>query len=52
MTLFIWDEVPMQYQYCFQAVNKLLKDIKSDERLFGRLHVVISSDFMQTLPVV
>lgn len=36
----IWDEVSMQHRYCFHAVDKLFKDVKSDERLFGRLPVV------------
>lgn len=52
VTLFIWDEVPMQHRYCFQAVNKLLKDMRSDERLFGGLLVVMSGDFAQILSVV
>ena len=25
--LIIWDEVPMQYKYCFEAVNRTLNDI-------------------------
>lgn len=51
-TFFIWDEVPMQHQYYFQSVDKLLKDIRSNERLFGGLPVVMGGDFAQILPVV
>lgn len=51
-TLLIWDEILMQHQYCFQSVDKFLKDIKCDERLFGGLPVVMSGDFAQILPVL
>lgn len=51
-TLLIWDEVPMQHRYCYQSVDKLLKDVKSDERLFRRLLVVLGGDFAQILPIV
>lgn len=51
-TLLIWDKVPMQYRYCFQSVDKLLKDVRSDKRLFGGLPVVLGGDFAQILPVV
>lgn len=42
----------MQHQYCFQAVNKLFKDVRSKEQLFGRLPMVIGGDFAQILSVI
>lgn len=52
VTLLIWDEVPMQHRYYFQAVNKLLKNMRSDQQLFGGLPVVMDGDFAQILPVI
>lgn len=31
----------MQHQYCFLSVDKLLKDVRSNEQLFGSLPVVM-----------
>lgn len=42
----------MQHQYCSQSVDKLLKDVRSNEQLFGGLPVVLGGDFAQILPVV
>ncbi|THC87617.1 hypothetical protein EYZ11_012938 [Aspergillus tanneri] len=50
--LFIWDEVPMQHRNAFEAVDRLLKDIRKDERLFGGIPILMGGDFAQTLPVV
>ena len=52
--LIIWDEVPMQHKYCFEAVHRLLCDMRSvpDEILFGGVSVILGGDFSQILPVV
>ncbi|KAH0614326.1 uncharacterized protein H6S33_006212 [Morchella sextelata] len=52
--LIIWDEVPMQNKYCFEAVSRTLNDICSvgDDCLFGNIPVVLGGDFAQILPVV
>lgn len=50
-TFLIWDNVPMQHRYCFPSVDKLLQDIRSNERLFGGLPVVMGGDFAQILPI-
>lgn len=44
--LLIWNEFLIKYQYCFQAINKLLKDVKSKEQLFEGLTLVIGSDYI------
>ncbi|XP_026410263.1 ATP-dependent DNA helicase PIF7-like [Papaver somniferum] len=48
----IWDEVSMQHRFCMEAVDRLLRDIRSDDRHFGGVTVVLGGDFRQTLPVV
>ena len=50
--LVIWDKVPMQHRYCFEAVHQTLIDIRVDNALFGRLPVILGGDFAQILPVV
>ena len=42
----------MQYRFCFEAVDRMLQDIRSDNRLFGVLPMVMGGDFAQILPVV
>ena len=52
--LIIWDEVPMQHKYCFEAVNRTLNDIghQSDDSLFGNIPKIFGVDFAQILPLV
>ena len=50
--LVIWDEVPMQHRYCFEAVHRMLQDVRNSTALFGGLPVIASGDFAQILPVV
>jgi hypothetical protein len=52
--LIIWDEVPMQHKYCFEAVNKVLNDICDSEegQQFGNIPIIFGGDFAQILPVV
>ena len=51
--LIIWDEVPMQHKFCFEAVDQTLRDIRSDpDALFGGQPAVLGGDFAQILPVV
>jgi hypothetical protein len=51
-TLIIWDEVPMQNKFCFEAVDKTLQDIFSNESLFGGLPIIFGGDFAQIPPVI
>jgi PIF1-like helicase len=37
--LIIWDEVPMQHKYCFDAVSTTLADILGNEHPFGGIPV-------------
>ncbi|XP_074361953.1 uncharacterized protein LOC141702153 [Apium graveolens] len=57
-SLIIWDEAPMTHKYCFEALDKTLRDLLStryaDSRTkpFGGLTVVCGGDFRQILPVI
>jgi len=56
--LIIWDEAPMMHMYCFEALDRSLKDLfrqKNDDRLdipFGGKVVVLNGDFRQILPII
>ena len=54
-SLIIWDKVPMQHKYCFEAVNRTLNDIceiADSAGYFGNIPIVLGGDFAQILPVV
>jgi len=53
-SLIIWDEVPMQHRYCFEAVNRKLNDISNtfENALFGNIPILLSGDFAQIAPIV
>ncbi|KQJ88475.1 hypothetical protein BRADI_4g18358v3 [Brachypodium distachyon] len=57
-SLIIWDEVPVNHRYCFEALDRTLRDMLSDIRpdsqnkQFGGITAVLSGDFRQTLPVI
>jgi ATP-dependent DNA helicase PIF1 len=51
--LIIWDEAPMMHRYCFEAVDRTLKDIMHEDGYpFGGKVVVLGGDFRQILPVI
>jgi ATP-dependent DNA helicase PIF1 len=56
--LIIWDEAPMTHRYCFEALDRTLRDILSKEQPgnaivpFGGKLVVLGGDFRQILLVV
>ncbi|KAK9669430.1 hypothetical protein RND81_13G129400 [Saponaria officinalis] len=56
--LIIWDEAPMIHRYCFEALDRSLRDImrfsneRDPEKPFGGKVVVFGGDFRQILPVV
>lgn len=52
-TLVIWDEVPMQHKYCFEAVDRSCRHILGeDDKPFGGIPFILGGDFAQILPVV
>jgi ATP-dependent DNA helicase PIF1 len=50
--LIIWDKIPMQNKYDFEAVDRTLRDIRDCEKPFGGLSMILNNDFAQILPVV
>ncbi|XP_039690648.1 ATP-dependent DNA helicase PIF1-like [Medicago truncatula] len=56
--LIIWDEAPMMHRWCFEAVDRSLRDIMSKNdplnalKPFGGMTVVLGGDFRQILHVV
>ena len=50
--LIMWDEVPMQHRYCFEAVSRTLADIRGNGLSFGGIPVILGGDFAQILPVI
>ncbi|XP_025692828.1 uncharacterized protein [Arachis hypogaea] len=56
--LIIWDEAPMMSKFCFEALDKTLKDLmrfKDDHNQhlpFGGKTIVFGGDFRQILPVI
>ena len=52
-SMIIWDEVPMQHKFCFEAVDRTLRDIcDQPDLLFGGIPIVLGGDFAQIPPVV
>ncbi|XP_059311363.1 ATP-dependent DNA helicase PIF1-like [Lycium ferocissimum] len=57
-SLIIWDEAPMANKFCFEALDRTLRDIlrvkyeNSSDKPFGGLTVVFGGDFRQILPVI
>ena len=51
-SIIIWDEVPMQNKYAFDAVDRILQDLLGNNLPFGGITVLFSGDFRQTLPVI
>jgi len=50
--MIVWDEVSMSHWNVFQAVDRMLMDIRDSPQPFGGLTVVFGGDFQQTLPII
>ncbi|XP_024009407.1 uncharacterized protein LOC112084492 [Eutrema salsugineum] len=53
-SLIIWDEAPMMSRYCFESLDRTMRDIikRHKEKPFGGKVVVFGGDFRQILPVI
>ncbi|KAL5158548.1 ATP-dependent DNA helicase PIF1 [Glycine soja] len=55
-SLIIWDEAPMTHKFCFEALDKSLRDIIKDKsssnKIFGGKVIVLGGDFWQILLVI
>lgn len=50
--IIVWDECTMAHKHSLEALNRTLKDLNGNERLFGGAIILLSGDFRQTLPVI
>ena len=50
--VFIWDEAPMAPRYALEIMDRTLKDIMSNNLLFGGKIVILGGDFRQLLPIL
>ncbi|XP_019180459.1 PREDICTED: uncharacterized protein LOC109175614 [Ipomoea nil] len=56
--LIIWDETPMMHKFCFEALDRTMRDLMrfinpmSSDMTFGGKTVVLGGDFRQILPVI
>ena len=50
--LIIWGEAPMAHKFCFEALDRTLRDILSNDQIFGGKVIVFGGDFRQILPVI
>ena len=57
-SLVIWDEAPMTHRFCFEALDRTLRDLLSAKeptnaaKPFGGLPILFGGDFRQVVPVV
>jgi len=50
--LIVWDECTMSHKHGLEALDRSLKDLRSNNKIMGGLTVVLAGDFRQTLPVI
>ena len=46
--LIIWDEAPAQHRHCFEAVDRTLRDLRSNDSPFGGVTVVFAGISLST----
>ncbi|XP_073266985.1 uncharacterized protein [Populus alba] len=51
-SLIVWDEAPMNNRFCFEALDKSLRDVLRLNNPFGGKSVLLGGDFRQILPVI
>ncbi|XP_059051905.1 uncharacterized protein LOC131846585 [Achroia grisella] len=50
--IIIWDECTMAHKSALEALDRTLKDLRNDSRIFGGAMILLTGDFRQTLPVI
>ena len=48
-SLIIWDEVSSQHRYCFEAVDRTLRDLRKNDEWFGGIPVVFAGNDETTI---
>ncbi|KAG5245388.1 ATP-dependent DNA helicase [Salix suchowensis] len=57
-TLIVWDEAPMNNRYCFETLDRSLRDImgqtanSNHDQPFGGKSILLGGDYRQILPVI
>ncbi|XP_034918726.1 uncharacterized protein [Populus alba] len=51
-SLIVWDEAPMNNRFCFEALDRSLRDVLRLNNPFGGKSVLLGGDFRQILPVI
>ncbi|EFN61253.1 Uncharacterized ATP-dependent helicase YHR031C, partial [Camponotus floridanus] len=50
--IIIWDECTMAHKRALEALDRTLRDLRSNQILFGGAMILLAGDFRQTLPVI
>lgn len=50
--LIVWDECTMAHKQAMEALDRTLRDLRSNDDIMGGVTVVLAGDFRQTLPVL
>jgi len=50
--IIIWGECAMTHKHSPKALNRTLKDLKSNDKLFDGALILLSGNFRQTLPII
>lgn len=50
--LIVWDECTMAHKKSLEALDRTLKDLRSNHNRFGGAMILLAGDFRQTLPVI
>jgi hypothetical protein len=49
--IILLDECTMTYKKSLEAIHRTMQDLRDNQNIFGAL-ILLSGDFMQTLPVI
>ncbi|XP_050063152.1 ATP-dependent DNA helicase pif1-like [Aphis gossypii] len=50
--LIVWDECTISHKKSLEALDRTLKDLRSNNNRFGGAMILLAGDFRQTLPVI
>lgn len=50
--IIIWDECTMAHKRALEALDRTMKDLHNNSRLFGGTLILLAGDFRQTLPII
>ncbi|GBN08300.1 hypothetical protein AVEN_133797-1 [Araneus ventricosus] len=50
--LIVWDACTMSKKKAFEALDRTMRHLQNDNRIIGGVVILLSGDFLQTLPVI